>query len=252
VNIWLEHDSFDQLVLAKLLDYFSDASRRPPRLRFIIVTQYPGIERFIGLGQLPPEALRVLWNTFRHVTEAQLAVGKSAWEAITSRTPELLEQLVNTATPALPTMSGALARHLRELPSLANGLSLTEHLTLQILREKGALSAGRLFGAYTNEYEPLPFLGDSGYWVVLNGLATAQTPALQIKNEPGSGIDRHSQIELLPFGQHLLDSRADWLAMNRAERWVGGVHIDSRQPQNWRIDERGNVLLTRSSAPNGA
>jgi hypothetical protein len=29
VSIWMEHDSYDQLVLAKLLDFFSDPTKRP-------------------------------------------------------------------------------------------------------------------------------------------------------------------------------------------------------------------------------
>ena len=246
VNIWLEHDSYDQLVLAKLLDYFSDASARPPQLRLITVTQYPGIERFIGLGQLPPEALRALWNDFSDVNEAQLAIGRSAWDAITSPTPELLFDIVGTGTPALPTMSTALARHLRELPSAENGLSLTEQLTLQILAEEAAMTAGRLFGVYTKQYEPLPFLGDSGYWTVLRGLAAAEAPALQINERDGPRKEiKDARIELLPFGQRLLEQRADWLRANHVKRWVGGVLIDSRQPQNWRISARGDVLLTR-------
>jgi hypothetical protein len=246
-NIWLEHDSHDQLVLAKLLDYFSDASTRPSQLRSITVTQYAGIARFIGLGQLPPETLRSLWNDFKDVDEAQLAVGKTAWQAITSSTPELLFDVVSTGTPASPTLSAALARHLRELPSTQNGLGLTEHLTLEILSEKGAMTAGRLFSTYTKEYEPLPFLGDSGYWTVLNGLATAESAALQITRQNGAatGIDSHSHVSLLPFGERLLERRADWLHTNVIERWIGGVRIDSRQPQNWRISAVGDVLLTR-------
>ena len=42
-------------------------------------------------------------------------------------------------------MSRALARHLHELPSVENGLSLTEQLTLQILAEKGPMNAARIF-----------------------------------------------------------------------------------------------------------
>jgi hypothetical protein len=55
-------------------------------------------------------------------------------------------------------MAKALARHLQELPSCSNGLRLTEELTLRLLGEKGAMNAPRLFGWYTNHYEPLPFM----------------------------------------------------------------------------------------------
>jgi hypothetical protein len=152
---------------------------------------------------------------------------------------------VKTKTPALPTMSRALARHLRELPSSENGLSLTEQLTLRILTEKGPMNAPRLFGWYTNHYEPLVFMGDSGYWAVLRGLANTEKPALKIEERgdmPKDG-NKHWHIELLPFGEDLLRSNADWLKTNPVERWVGGVRIDSRQATNWRFDNERGVAL---------
>ena len=245
VNIWLEHDSYDQLVFAKLLEFFSEPSKRPPRLRFISVTRFPGVERFIGIGQLPPEALRVLWNDFQDVTGEQLSLGKQAWQAITSPAPEALAALVKSGMPGLPVMARALGRHLRELPSKANGLSLTEQLTLRILADKGPMNAPRLFGWYTNHYEPLPFLGDSGYWVVLDGLAQAREPALRIEEQSGVPTEwnRHKHVQLLPFGERLLRSEADWLGANTIERWVGGVRIASAEAMHWRIDEHGDVAL---------
>lgn len=247
VNIWLEHDSYDQLILARLLDFFSDPSKRPPRLRLITVTHFPGVERFNGIGNLPPEALRVLWSDFEDVDERQLALGRQAWRAITSPTPEALVDLAKTGTPALPAMSRALARHLRELPSSENGLSLTEHLTLRILAEKGAQNAARLFGWYTNHYEPLPFMGDSGYWAVLRGLANARNPALSIEERAGMPREwnKHWHMELLPFGEDLLRNNADWLKTNPVERWVGGVRINSRQATNWRFDDGRSVVLQK-------
>ena len=248
VNIWMEHDSYDQLVLAKLLDFFSDPQKRPPRLRLISVTRFPGVERFIGIGQLPPEALRVLWNDFEDVNERQFLLGKHAWAALTAPTPEALLEIVNTGTPALPTMAKALARHLRELPSVSNGLSLTEELTLRILRDKGAMSAPRLFGWYTNHYEPLPFLGDTGYWSVLRVLADAREPAIRIDERSDAPKEWHRNwhVELLPFGERLLRNDADWLKANTVERWVGGVHVDSRAPARWRFDEERECVIRDS------
>jgi hypothetical protein len=239
VTIWMEHDSYDQLVLAKLLELFSDPARRPARLQLISVTHFPGVERFIGIGQLPPEALRALWNDFEDVSERQLALGKETWAALTASSPEALLDLVKTGTPALPTMAKALGRHLGELPSTRNGLSLTEELTLRILLDKGPMSAPRLFGWYTNHYEPLPFLGDAGYWIVLRGLADATEAAIRIDRRRDAPTDSHRDwhVELLAFGERLLEKKADWLRANEVDRWVGGVHIDSREGANWRFDD---------------
>ena len=59
VHIWMEHDSYGQLILARLLYFFSEASVRPKRLRMINVTHFPGFERFVGLKRLPRQALRL-------------------------------------------------------------------------------------------------------------------------------------------------------------------------------------------------
>ena len=247
VCIWLEHDSYDQLVLAKLLDYFADPASRPRDLRFISVTRFPGVERFIGIGQLPPEALRVLWNDFEPLTEAHIATGREAWNALTAPSPEPLAALARSGPPALPILGKALARHLRELPSTANGLGLTEALTLRILDEQGSMNAPRLFGWYTNHYEPLPFLGDSGYWHALRSLAEAATPAISIVERADVTAEhkRNWDVSLLDFGRALLRGEADWLTANRVERWVGGVHIDSATPPHWRYDEPSETVVRR-------
>jgi hypothetical protein len=247
VNIWLEHDSYDQLILARLLDFFSDPAKRPPKLRLICVTQFPGVERFNGIGQLPPEALRVLWNDFADIDERQLLMGRQTWRALTAPTPEVLSELAKTGKPALQTMSRALTRHLQQLPSVANGLNLTEQLTLRTLEEKSSMTAGRLFGWYTNQYEPLVFMGDTGYWSVLRHLANARQPALRIADGAHLPRDWNTrwQVQLLPFGESLLQNNADWLKENAVERWVGGVQIDSRQVTNWRFDNDSGSVLRR-------
>jgi hypothetical protein len=223
VVLWFEHDSYDQLILARLLNYFSDPAKRPARLQLISVTHFPGVKIFNGLGQLPPEALRVLWEQFTDVTEPQFALGQQAWEAITAPTPEALVALIATDTPALPTMAIALKRHLQELPATENGLSLTEQLTLQVLAEKGAMNAARLFGWYNNHYEPLPFWGDLQYWLVLSGLADAPWPALTLEKHGENPKDW--QVDITPLGHDLLANKADWLALNPVQRWVGGVKV---------------------------
>ena len=59
VVIWSEPDCYDQLVLVRLLAHYA-IEPRPPRVELINVGDFPGATRFIGLGQLPPEALRAL------------------------------------------------------------------------------------------------------------------------------------------------------------------------------------------------
>jgi hypothetical protein len=119
VILWFEHDSWDQLVLVRLLAHYENA-KRPRVLELIIADEFPGGQRYIGLGQLPPEALRLLWPGRKPVTPAQLSLGNDAWTALASDDPRPLAALVRSGTPPLPVMAPALHRHLRELPSVTN------------------------------------------------------------------------------------------------------------------------------------
>ncbi|RJG05388.1 DUF1835 domain-containing protein [Noviherbaspirillum cavernae] len=236
VMLWFEHDSYDQLILAKLFHFFQHAAQRPQQLRLICVSRFPGVKRFNGIGQLPAEAMRVLWNQFSNAGPAQLSLGKQAWDAITAPTPAPLRDLIATQTPAIPVMAKALARHLEELPSTRNGLSLTEHLTLKTLTEEGAMNASRLFTRYTNYHEPLPFLGDLQYWKILSGLADAERAAIVIDRKGSKPVEW--MVSVTQLGRELLTGTADWLALNRIDRWVGGMHIDSRTSPVWRFDSK--------------
>lgn len=233
VMLWFEHDSYDQLTLAKLLEFFCDSANRPKELRFISITGFPGVEIFNGLGQLPPEALRVLWSQFSAVTDEQLKLGMRVWDALTEPNPMTLASLVDTGTPAMPAMAPALQRHLRQLPSVTNGLSLTDQLALQILDEKGPMNTGRLFGWYTNHYEPLTFLGDSQFYEFLEVLASAKNPAVTIKRTGQRPIDWN--VALTDFGHDLLMNKRDWVSANNPDRWLGGIHI-ADGAKTWRID----------------
>jgi hypothetical protein len=74
VVLWFEHDSTDQLSLIHLLGHFA-IHRLPPQLELINIGDFPGARRFTGLGELPPEALRMLWTTRKPVGAAQLHLG---------------------------------------------------------------------------------------------------------------------------------------------------------------------------------
>ena len=233
VCLWFEHDPHDQLILASLLDYFSHIGKRPPILKMININHYPGVKRFNGIGQLPPEAMPVLWAEFREVTPEQFETGRQAWHAIRSSTPQAMLDLVSTGTPTIPTMAIALDRFLKQLPSERNGLNLTENLTLQILAERGATTAARLFGAYANTYEPLAFMGDSGYWHVLDDLALVKHPAIRLDKQ--GDTPNTWQVTITDLGLELLSNNNDWLKLNTVNRWVGGIHIDTNANNVFRI-----------------
>jgi hypothetical protein len=234
IVLWAEHDTWDQLFLARMLAHYSQA-KRPRALELIAVNEFPGGERFIGLGQLPAEALRLLWSTRKPVTASQLSLGSDAWTALASDNPLGLAALARSGTPALPVMAPALHRHLRELPSVESGLSFTEHLLLQIVSE-GSTTLNRVFLALTSAREPLRWIGDLGVLHTVNEMLETEVPVL-VRTPPAPG-ERwfRQQLAITDAGLAVLRGQRDWHSLKPPPRWVGGVHVQPGSP-GWRWDE---------------
>ena len=238
VVLWFEHDSYDQLLLARCLAAF--AGRPPARLELISPGHYPGGTRFIGLGQLPPEALRLLWVERVPVSAAMLALGQAAWAALRAPDPRPLAALA-AGTPDLPQLGRALRRHCQELPWTGDGLGLSERLILQLLAE-APRSAGAVFHALMLEREPLPWMTDLIGREVIDGLRRGDTPLLAGRFE---GTDRHwaqESLGLTPAGRAVLAGGRDRMALGPPPRWLGGVLVRGAAPC-WRWDAAGGGVV---------
>jgi hypothetical protein len=235
VVIWMEYDNYDQLALARLLAHYASA-KRPRVLELIQVDDFPGGDRFMGVGQLPPEALRLLWSTRRPITEAQLALGRDVWNALASPDPRALAAIARSGTPALPTMAPTLLRQLRELPDAANGLSFMERLILQILAEEGTITLNKLFWTLQKR-EPLFFTGDAGVARVVRDMERAAEPPLfRTIETPGERTFRN-KLTITAAGRAVLSGARDWHTLKPPPRWVGGAHVQPGKP-GWRWNEK--------------
>ncbi len=87
VVIWLSHALSNQLILIKVLDWFSRRDLGGVKLSLICVGRYPGMDHFIGLGQLHANQLASLADTRLPVGEAQYRTARAAWNAFTSPVP---------------------------------------------------------------------------------------------------------------------------------------------------------------------
>lgn len=240
VVLWFEHDSFDQLILARVLAHFA-ASRAPATLELVAVNSFPGSSRFIGLGQLPPEALRLLWESRQTVSHAQLDEGTQVWCALQSGDPTPLAGLARSRSLALPHMAGALERHLRELPSTFNGLGLTEQLIVEEVAGE-PLPAGRIFRNLMMDKDPLPWLGDLMFLFILEQMMATDDAVLSIDPSTVDEDWPRRRISLTPIGRNVLAGKIDFLSLNPPERWIGGVCIRPGQP-NWRWDADAGKLV---------
>ncbi|MDR2308199.1 MAG: DUF1835 domain-containing protein [Paucimonas sp.] len=234
VVLWCEADAYDQLFLVRLL---ASLSSRPRRLELIEIAQVPGVERFIGIGQLAPDLLAWLWPQRRSLGDDALALARQTWTAYTAPDPCEWAQLAGQQHPALPLLGPALARQLQELPGVDDGLSLTERLVLRILGEHGELPAGRVFAQLMQHDEPLPYLGDLMFHALLRPLIDAPQPLLR---EGQGNTWPQRLLQLTELGDRVLTGQAHWLDQQPPERWVGGVHLTAGK-MPWVVSAQGQV-----------
>ena len=229
--LWCEADAYDQLFLIRAL---AGLEQMPPKLELIEVDRIPGVERFIGIGQLAPDVLAWLWPQRRLIGDDAVQLAKQAWSAYCDRSPTKLAKLAHGKHPALPLLAPALLRQLQELPGAQDGLSLTERLALTYLAEAGPLPFGRVFAELMARRDPLPFLGDMMFHALLRPLIDGEQPLL---TETETHLDwPRRPLALTPLGHEVLNGQAYWLDHASHERWVGGTCIRPGQP-HWMIDE---------------
>ncbi|HEY7335312.1 MAG TPA: sigma-70 family RNA polymerase sigma factor [Bryobacteraceae bacterium] len=231
VVIWLDHALSRQLILIKVLDWFSRQNLGRVKVSLICVGDYPGMDRFAGLGQLTANQLASLADTRLPVGEAQYRTAQAAWNAFTSADPTEIERFVQTDTSALPFIAAALRRHLEQFPSVENGLSRTERQALSVLRDHGPLSGLRLFFAVQRLEEQI-FMGDGSFYGMMADLSAARYPLVEASDTPEHGL---GSVGITQIGRDVIEGRADHIALNGIDQWRGGVHLKGDQAA-WRWD----------------
>lgn len=189
----------------------------------VSIDRFPGMTPFWGLGQLPPEALWLLWERRMSVLEDQLALASRAWSALRSPSPEALFEVSKEDELPLPYLAAALRRHLAELPDRKTGLSLTQKLILEILAE-GEQKAGQVFRELMMEREPLPWLGDLMFWAILKEMTRARVPVLVIEEGDDEAWPKRT-VKITDLGLKVLAGQCNYLDQGPTIRWVGGVEI---------------------------
>lgn len=78
VVLWCEADPYDQLFLVRFL---SGLHATPQQLDLVEINGLPGVQRFIGIGQLAPEVLAWLWKKKRSLSKSAISLAQRTWEA---------------------------------------------------------------------------------------------------------------------------------------------------------------------------
>jgi hypothetical protein len=244
VVLWFEHDLFDQLLLIRLLDLLGRGRPAPARrASMICIGAFPGIDRFVGLGQLTGAQLATLIGTEVAVSADQFAVAAEAWRAFRSPDPAaILRTARQPRTSVLPFLGDALLRLLAEFPSAANGLSRTEQLALEALLA-GPHAAAALFAA-AQAPEPRPFMGDRTFFDMLGRMGSARVPLVTVEGRDADADPRQRRIAITDAGRAVLAGRADHVRLNGVDVWRGGIHLTGSDRSPWRWDTGAETLVS--------
>ncbi|MFG1479053.1 hypothetical protein V5F53_10350 [Xanthobacter sp. V4C-4] len=252
VELWFEHDLYDQLQLIQLLHYFS---HEPERMGLYLVQA----DHYIGV--MDGAEVQALEHRRTPVSAIQIETARKAWDAFTAQTPTALAAFAGVPHDALPFLTPALRRLLAELPAPRSGLSLTEQRILEQLAD-GPRKVAHLYAA-VHSMDEAQFLADLPFFLRLDGLAFAHAPLIAglpfPTNEcgplifsPGDGsVAEHSyrayaaaEISLTKAGHAALKGKFDHACENTVERAIGGFQV--MPGAMWRYDRARRELL----APN--
>jgi hypothetical protein len=197
VVLWFEHDLYDQLQLAQLLDWFALHPHR--RLSLVCEAEY--------LGSMTPARAADLFAMRRGVSAGQLRAGAAAWAAFGSANPFAIS---TEPREVLPFLGPAMRRLLEEYPWIGDGLSRLERQALEALRD-GPLPFAELFARAHHRREEPVFLGDTVLRWHLDRLEA-------------DGFVQ-GEYEITEKGKAILEGKGDAWAWPRRPRWLGGYEL---------------------------
>jgi hypothetical protein len=240
IELWFEHDLFDQLQLIQVVAILCSLDR---------THEVTLVQARDFLGPMSAAAIKALDGTARPLTAEQFAAATTAWDAFTAPTLERLAAVATADPSPLPCLPAALRRLLAELPAVGSGLGLTQERALSALAEKPHTVAA-LF-KMTQDQEEARFLGDKWFFARLDGLAFCPTPlinglparARDCADGPGQPNYRAfatATIALTDAGRAALAGSFDHAAENGIDRWLGGTHVT--RDNRWRRDSARGVV----------
>ncbi len=238
IVLWFEHDLYDQLQLIQILDWFYDRQRGATKLSLICIGEFTGINPFHGLGQLNAQQMASLFPLRQAVSSQELLTAHYAWQSFTSPNALDLNDLLETDLYPLPFLRAAMRRFCEQYPSTFNGLSRTERQILAAVVD-GQNTPTQIF-SFDQAQEESVFMGDSTLWLYVKRLCEGKEPLLKTKRGVCFDIPEEltkefltQQMSLTEAGKSVLAGRADYLHLNRIDRWLGGVHLQGEQAA-WR------------------
>ncbi|RKF20041.1 hypothetical protein DBZ36_06210 [Alginatibacterium sediminis] len=242
IELWFEHDMYDQLQVLQILHFFSLSKilRSSTTLSLLDNATY--------LGRCTASSIRDLTPKLKPVDQIQLELANSAWLAFGFENPELWSLLKQRDLSALPFLSSCVTRVMQEYPCIHTGLSRSEFQALQVIGS-GIVKPGKVFAA-CQQLEEAIYMGDLSFMLVLNALMDKPEPLIKSSLEGqqicASNFASH-KLSITSKGQSLLGTTGSFTTKSQIwERWLGGVYLNKSTV--WRWDDQRKLLIDITAA----
>jgi len=232
LQLWFEHDLYDQLQLIQLLDHLAEIPGWMPKATLL---QFDRL-----LGYLRPEEIKEARPSPVAITQAHLDLAQRAWIAFRAPSPSGLLAVAQEEAVALPFLPPALLRLCQEFPSVENGLGRTEAQLLSAVA--GGRGNPQEIFRHNQDQEEAPFMGDSSFYGLIQRFTLGNEPLLAEANgerfqTPGevgyTELFKNQRLHLTATGEKVLRGETDRLACLPAPYWIGGVELQGRASPRW-------------------
>lgn len=234
VELWFEHDLYDQLQLVQVLAFFAG---EVPRDGLVLVQA----DDFLGSQTV--DTILGFADRARAVTAADLDLASGVWADLAAPTPERIATRLARTDPPLPFLAPALLRFLEELPAPGSGLGRSEHTLLAAIAH-GATRPDTLFHQLIAE-EEAAFMGDWSFFRLLDDLAVCEVPLIAGLAPSQGNLDgerfRDADLRLTMAGEEVLAGEEDHVALSGLDRWWAGTRLLGRSV--WRFDRAAGLLV---------
>ena len=233
IVLWFGATPVCQLSLIQLLAWLGERGRIKQGLS--LVSAYG--------GWLGPERLLQPYAARQPVSADQRRLGRRMWRAFCSPSPVALFRLLTTDLRPLPEIRDTITFMLQEYPERHSGLSRLEEKLLRTVTSLGVTAPAFAVGTHLRT----EMVGDGLLFDMLRAFVTAPHPLLRFA-EPFTGkLESYqfngSKITVTDAGQRVLAGKADHVALNGINRWIGGVHLLGHRVR-WRWDERLHRIVS--------
>ena len=224
IVLWFEHDLFCLINFIYLLVRLGKA-------RHLTIVWCAN-----ALGTSTEEDIVKFFHSRAAAPPAMLRAAGEAWKAYTADDAIALNRFIAADnTPDFPFLRDGFLLHASRFPSTTNGLGEVERRALEGIAA-GSTDFGSLFARFDANPPRFGF-GDGEFLRHLRRLATSAVPMITTSEVEGETPPK-AIFALTPAGQNVLDGKADYIDLNDAGFWLGGVYLNRERLWRWDASRR--------------